>query len=106
MTIDPRERELFAQFLGVAVVGLDVDGAFEEECFVETVQLVLNRLCPSPGYMRLLKESVLQIWKARKAAVREELATAERGSRASSSANSPSSLAFGTLTARQPGRQW
>ena len=26
---------------------------------------------PSPGHMRLLKESVLQIWKARKAAVRE-----------------------------------
>ena len=47
-----------------------------------TVQLVLNRLCPSPGYMRLLKESVLQIWKARKAAVREELATAERAAKA------------------------
>ena len=32
--------------------------------------------------MRLLKESVLQIWKARKAAVREELATAERAAKA------------------------
>jgi hypothetical protein len=39
-------------------------------------------LQPTPGYMRLLKESVLQIWKARKAAVREELATAERAAKA------------------------
>jgi len=31
----------------------------------------------------LLKESVLQIWKARKAAVREELASAERAAKAS-----------------------
>jgi hypothetical protein len=31
---------------------------------------------PTPGYMRLLKESVRQIWKARKAAVRDEIATA------------------------------
>ncbi len=37
---------------------------------------------PTPGYMRLLKESVLQIWKARKAAVRDELATAERTAKA------------------------
>jgi hypothetical protein len=36
----------------------------------------LALLQPTPGYMRLLKESVLQIWKVRKAAVREELATA------------------------------
>ncbi len=32
--------------------------------------------------MLLLKESVLQIWKARKAAVREEIATAERAAKA------------------------
>jgi hypothetical protein len=32
--------------------------------------------------MRLLKESVLQIWTARKAAVREELAGAERAAKA------------------------
>jgi site-specific DNA recombinase len=38
----------------------------------------LALLQPSPGYMRLLKESVLQIWKARKATVRDELANAER----------------------------
>ena len=31
--------------------------------------------------MRLLKESVLQIWKARKAAVRHELANAERAAK-------------------------
>ncbi len=45
MTVDPRERKLLAKFLGVAVVRLDVDRALEEECFVETVQLVLNLLC-------------------------------------------------------------
>ena len=39
-------------------------------------------LQPSPGYMRLLKESVLQIWKARKAAVRDEIATTERAAKA------------------------
>ena len=38
----------------------------------------LALLQPTPGYMRLLKESVLQIWKTRKAAVRDELANAER----------------------------
>ena len=32
--------------------------------------------------MRLLKESVLQIWKARKAVVRDEIATAERTAKA------------------------
>lgn len=40
------------------------------------------RLQPSPGYMRLLKESVLQIWKARKEAVRSDLADAERRAKA------------------------
>src|SRR5262245_38052430 len=42
----------------------------------------LALLQPTPGYMRLLKESVLQIWKARKAAVREEIAMAERAAKA------------------------
>src|SRR5262249_30499978 len=37
---------------------------------------------PTPGYMRLLKESVLQIWKARKATVRDEIAAAERAAKA------------------------
>jgi hypothetical protein len=41
----------------------------------------LAQLQPTPGYMRLLKESVLQIWKARKAAVRDEVATAERAAK-------------------------
>ena len=45
------------------------EGLFAEE---------LALLQPTPGYMRLLKESVLPIWKARKAAVREELANADR----------------------------
>ena len=34
------------------------------------------------SYMRLLKESVLRIWKARKAAVREELDRAKRAAKA------------------------
>jgi site-specific DNA recombinase len=42
----------------------------------------LALLQPTPGYMRLLKESVLQIWKVRKAAVRAEVANAERAAKA------------------------
>jgi hypothetical protein len=42
----------------------------------------LALLQPTPGYMRLFKESVLRIWKARKAAVREELDRAERAAKA------------------------
>jgi Recombinase zinc beta ribbon domain len=42
----------------------------------------LALLQPTPGYMRLLKESVLQIWKAPKAAVRDEIANAERAAKA------------------------
>jgi DNA invertase Pin-like site-specific DNA recombinase len=41
----------------------------------------LALLQPTPGYMRLLKESVLQIWKARKATVRDEIAAAERAAK-------------------------
>jgi len=37
--IDPGERELLAQLLGVTVVRLDVNRALEEERFVETVEL-------------------------------------------------------------------
>ena len=42
MTVDPGERELLVQFLGVAVVRLDVDRALEKECLVQTVELVLS----------------------------------------------------------------
>jgi hypothetical protein len=52
MPVDPGERELFAQLLGVTVVRLDVDGAVEEECFVQAVQLVLYRLGCAPGVSR------------------------------------------------------
>ena len=41
VTVNPDERELLAQFLRVAVVGVDVDRALEKERLVETVQLVL-----------------------------------------------------------------
>jgi hypothetical protein len=57
----------------VNVTKAKLEGLFADE---------LALLQPTPGYMRLLKESVLQIWKARKAAVREELATAERAAKA------------------------
>jgi len=53
----------------VNVTKAKLEGLFADE---------LALLQPSPGYMRLLKESVLQIWKARKATAREELANAER----------------------------
>ncbi len=38
----------------------------------------LARLQPTAGYMRLLKESVLGIWKAQQAAVRADMAQAQR----------------------------
>ncbi len=44
LTVDPSERELLAQFLGVAVVGLDVNRTLEEERLIQTIQLILNRL--------------------------------------------------------------
>jgi hypothetical protein len=42
----------------------------------------LALLQPTPGDMRLLKESVPQIWKARKATVRDEISAAERTAKA------------------------
>jgi hypothetical protein len=57
----------------VNVTKAKLEGLFADE---------LALLQPTPGYMRLLKESVLQIWKARKAAVTEELANAERAAKA------------------------
>jgi hypothetical protein len=57
----------------VNVTKAKLEGLFADE---------LALLQPSPSYMRLLKESVLQIWKARKAAVRDELANAERAAKA------------------------
>ena len=50
----------------VNVTKATLEGLFADE---------LALLQPTPGYMRLLKESVLQIWKARKATAREEIAT-------------------------------
>ena len=56
----------------VNVTKARLEGLFTDE---------LALLQPTPGYMRLLKESVLHLWKARKAAVREELAAAERAAK-------------------------
>ena len=56
------------------------DEARPQFCGLFADELAL--LQPTQGYMRLLKESVLQIWKARKVAVREELDRAERAAKA------------------------
>jgi hypothetical protein len=42
----------------------------------------LERFQPTPGYMRLLKESVLRVWHDRKASVKEEVASAEHRTKA------------------------
>ena len=42
----------------------------------------LERFQPTPGYMRLLKESVLRVWHERKASVRNEVASAEHRAKA------------------------
>ena len=57
----------------VNVTKATLEGLFADE---------LGKLQPTAGYMRLLKESVLQIWKARKAAVRGEVEDAERAAKA------------------------
>ncbi len=56
---------------------VNVTKAMLEGLFADQLAL----LQPTPGYMRLLKESVLQIWKARKAAVRDESRTTERAAK-------------------------
>jgi hypothetical protein len=53
----------------VTVTKTQLEGLFAEE---------LERLQPTEGYMRLLKDSVLQVWRERKAAVRAEVADVER----------------------------
>ena len=42
----------------------------------------LSRLQPTAGYMRLLKESVTELWKARVVAAREEIAAADQRAKA------------------------
>ena len=42
----------------------------------------LERFQPTPGYMRLLKESVLRVWHDRKATVKNEVASAEHRAKA------------------------
>ena len=60
VTVDPDERELLAQFLGVTVVRLDVDRAFEEKCFVQTVELFLNGLGRAFGDCDLIADGSLR----------------------------------------------
>jgi site-specific DNA recombinase len=54
--------------------GVNVTKAKLETLFTDE----LARLQPTPGYMRLLKESVLAIWKTRQASIRVDLAQAQR----------------------------
>jgi len=54
---------------GVNVTKAKLEGLFVDE---------LARLQPAAGYMRLLKESVLQVWKERKASVQSDLESAEQ----------------------------
>ena len=49
----------------------------------------LERLQPTPGYMRMLKESVLQVWQQHKGAVRGELEDVERKAKADSTEARP-----------------
>jgi site-specific DNA recombinase len=57
---------------------VNVSKATLEGLFADELAL----LQPTAGYMRLLKESVLRIWKARKAALREEFDRSERAAKA------------------------
>ena len=54
--------------------GLNVTKAKLEGLFVDE----LARLQPSAGYMRLLKDSVVKVWKERKSTVQSELQAAEQ----------------------------
>ena len=60
----------------------------------------LARLQPSPGYMRLLKESVVQVWKARKESVRADLADAGRRARGHSEEAGPAGRGVPVRAAR------
>jgi site-specific DNA recombinase len=71
-------NEYYAYYHCPGCRSVNVSKARLEGLFADELAL----LQPTPGYMRLLKESVLRIWKARKAAVREELDRAERAATA------------------------
>jgi site-specific DNA recombinase len=57
----------------VNIAKAQLEGLFVDE---------LERLQPTPGYMRLLKESILTVWHERKSAVRHELEDVERKAKA------------------------
>ena len=57
----------------VNVTKAKLEGLFSDE---------LARLQPMPDYMRLVKESVLQIWKKRKASVQADLANSAKSAKA------------------------
>ena len=57
---------------------VNVSKAKLEELFADE----LAHFQPSPGYMRLLRDSVLQVWKVRKAALRDDVEKADRAVKA------------------------
>ncbi|HQZ40969.1 MAG TPA: hypothetical protein PLH72_18225 [Vicinamibacterales bacterium] len=59
MPVHPEQRQLLAQFLGVAVVGVDVDRALEQERLIQAVQLALKRLRGTLGGGHLVTSSRL-----------------------------------------------
>ena len=103
-----RERELLAQLVAVAVVGVDVDRPLEQERLIQTVQLLANRFLPPLDLGDPLCRIGLQS-PARRACTRSltrRMKPAVGCRRASSSTNSSSSLALLMFTARQRPRQW
>jgi hypothetical protein len=49
VTVHPGERERLAQLVPLALVGIDVDASREQECFVQSVQPLLDDLRASLG---------------------------------------------------------
>jgi hypothetical protein len=88
-----RECELFAQFVAVAVVRVDVDRLFEQERLIQTVQLLSNRflLALDPAIRCIASPSFRQAWSTRSFTSRMKPAIG--CSRVSSSTKSSSTLA-------------
>jgi hypothetical protein len=91
----------------MAVVRLDVDRALEEERFVETSSLSRIDLAARSAFAISSRTAAFLAFQICSTdSLSSRMYPGVGCSRASSSVNSPSSLAFVTLTARQPGRQW
>ena len=71
--VGPRTRLAILRWPGALPSRTRLEGLFVDE---------LERFQPTPGYMRLLKESVLRVWQERKASVKNEVASAEHRAKA------------------------